>query len=394
MENKKIEYLVGKTSSLNNSISPFNELVILFLDELSLSLNLKNRNKKFVDVMALSFFCRKKNILKLRKKYSDKSVRFGLGTLFHITPSNVPTNFAYSLIFGLLSGNSNIVKVPSKKYEEIKLICDAINKIVLKKFKLIKDMILIVRYGQFDEWTRKFSRLCDGRLIWGGDKTIAEIKKFETKPKNIDIPFSDRYSVSLINSEKFSKLSKNSKKNLIKNFYNDTYSINQNACSSPHIILWKGRKNVNAKKIFWEYLNELIKIKYKPPKISFMDNMTRLAKEYITNKDIAFTNRICSSLYVVSLKKIRKKINIKKSVWGFFFECEIRNLEEIINFSNRNLQTLTYFGFSKKELNNFFNKKNMHGIDRIIPIGQALNINLIWDGYDIIKILSREIDIL
>ena len=60
MENKKIEYLVGKTSSLNNSISPFNELVILFLDELSLSLNLKNRNKKFVDVMALSFFCRKK----------------------------------------------------------------------------------------------------------------------------------------------------------------------------------------------------------------------------------------------------------------------------------------------------------------------------------------------
>ena len=78
---------------------------------------------------------------------------------------------------------------------------------------------------------------------------------------------------------------------------------------------------------------------------------------------------------------------------GIFFECEIRNLEEIINFSNRNLQTLTYFGFSKKELNNFF-KKNMHGIDRIIPIGQALNINLIWDGYDIIKILSREIDIL
>ena len=31
-----------------------------------------------------------------------------------------------------------------------------------------------------------------------------------------------------------------------------------------------------------------------------------------------------------------------------FFECEIRNLEEIINFSNRNLQTLTYFGFFKR----------------------------------------------
>ena len=79
MENKKIEYLVGKTSSLNNSISPFNELVH-FLDELSLSLNLKNRNKKFVDVMALSFFVKKYS--KIKKKYSDKSVRFGLVPCF------------------------------------------------------------------------------------------------------------------------------------------------------------------------------------------------------------------------------------------------------------------------------------------------------------------------
>ena len=34
--------------------------------------------------------------------------------IFHITPSNIPTNFAYSFIFGLLTGNSNIVKVPTK----------------------------------------------------------------------------------------------------------------------------------------------------------------------------------------------------------------------------------------------------------------------------------------
>ena len=35
----------------------------------------------------------------------------------------------------------------------------------------------------------------------------------------------------------------------------------------------------------------------------------------------------------------------------------------------------------------------MNGIDRIVPIGQALDINFYWDGYDINRILTRVIDI-
>ena len=67
------------------------------------------------------------------------------------------------------------------------------------------------------------------------------------------------------------------------------------------------------------------------------------------------------------------------------------NLNYIIN---KNLQTITYFGFSKNFLIKYFGKKNLNkGIDRVVPIGQALNIDLIWDGYDLTKILSREIEI-
>ena len=35
-------------------------------------------------------------------------------------------------------------------------------------------------------------------------------------------------------------------------------------------------------------------------------------------------------------------------------------------------------------------KKKLSGIDRFVPVGQALNIELVWDGYDLNKILSRE----
>jgi len=318
-----------------------------------------------------------------------------LGLLFHITPSNIPTNFAYSLIFGLVSGNSNIVKVPSKKFDEVEIICKSINHILKKKiyFK-IKNMVTIVRYNKDDnELTKKYSAICDARLIWGGNNTITAIKKFETKPKNIDIPFADRYSISLINSEKFLKLSEHKVKNLVKNFYNDTYAADQNACSSPHLILWKGKLNIKAKKKFWLYLNDLVKAKYDPPLISTIDNYSRLASDVIKNKNIYSFKSFNKSLYIVTLKKLYPNFLPEKTKWGFFYECNIDNLNNIDYVVNRSLQTMTYFGFSKKFLHAFFKKNNFYGIDRIVPFGQALNINLIWDGYDLIKILSREIEI-
>jgi hypothetical protein len=387
-------YLVGKNAKLNVSIEPFNSYVLNFLDDLSKLLNSQNK-KKLPDIKTLSFFCRKNNILSFKKKYSNpESIRFGLGLLFHITPSNIPTNFAYSLIFGLITGNSNVVKIPSRKFEEIDIICKCINKILKKKkHSKIKNMIAIIRYSNNDIITKKFSELCDARLIWGGNKTISDIKKFETKAKNIDLPFSDRYSISLLNSDNFLKLKKNEIQNLINNFYNDTYSVDQNACSSPHLILWKGRFNVEAKKKFWNHLKILVKDKYKPPMISSIDNYSRLVSDLIKDQNILSFKKYDKSLYVVSLKKLIPNYFIKKSKWGLFYECNINNLKDIQKITNRSLQTLSYFGFPKNFIKSFFKKNNFHGIDRVVPFGQALNINLIWDGYDLTKVLSREIEI-
>ena len=78
---------------------------------------------------------------------------------------------------------------------------------------------------------------------------------------------------------------------------------------------------------------------------------------------------------------------------GFFYECKIKDLNNIKYLIKRKLQTVTYFGYSKKFLEKFFNENNFNGIDRIVPIGQALNMDLVWDGYDLVSKLSREIDI-
>jgi hypothetical protein len=301
----------------------------------------------------------------------------------------------YSLIFGLISGNANIVKVPSRKFDEIKIICDEIGYLLKKrKNSKVKNMIKILRYDSNEnQITNDISEISDARLIWGGDKTIEQIRKIKTKARTIDVPFSDRYSISIINSDKLLQLPNYKFNILLKNFYNDTYEVDQNACSSPHVILWQGGQKIAAKKKFWNNLNLLVKKNYNPPAISSIDNYCRLSKELIENNNIHSFKLFNKALYVIKLKKIYPEIFIEKSKWGFFYECNINNLNNIHHLVKKKLQTITYFGYSKIFLEKFFSEYNFNGIDRVVPIGQALNINLVWDGYDLTTKLSREIEI-
>ena len=110
-----IKILVGDNRVYNQIKSPFEKSTIDFINELSKKINDYKFINNFPDLQSAAFFCRKANILNLKKKnLINNQLRVGRGLLFHIAPANAPTNFLYSLIFGLLTGNSNIVKVSSK----------------------------------------------------------------------------------------------------------------------------------------------------------------------------------------------------------------------------------------------------------------------------------------
>ena len=74
------------------------------------------------------FWTSKKRILEVKEKFLSRNIRLGRGLIFHICPSNVPTNFAYSMIFGLLSGNNNIIRLPSKNFFQVKIITKFLKK--------------------------------------------------------------------------------------------------------------------------------------------------------------------------------------------------------------------------------------------------------------------------
>ena len=57
----------------------------------------------------------------------------------------------------------------------------------------------------------------------------------------------------------------------------------------------------------------------------------------------------------------------------------------------RKYQTLSYIGFEPDELRSFVRINGLRGIDHVAPVGHTMDFALTWDGYDLIRTLSRRI---
>ena len=151
----------------------------------------------------------------------------------------------------LLSGNSNIVRVPSKNFGQTEIIVKAINKLAqIANHSNISNRIVLVRYDRNSYATKEFSRDCDVRIIWGGDETINQIRENSLQPRAFDITFADRYSLCIINGDEFVNEPRPEK--VVAGFFNDTFLFDQNACTSPHLVLWIGSvRKLKKQKIFF-----------------------------------------------------------------------------------------------------------------------------------------------
>ena len=159
----------------------------------------------------------------------------------------------------MLSGNPNIIRLPAKAFEQVNIICEAINDI-LSEMPELKPYVVMVKFPTIREIIDYFSSICASRIIWGGDLTIAEIRKSPLPPRAKEITFADRHSILVLNAEAIAQTKDLPR--LAQDFYNDTFFSDQNACTSPRIIIWLGKNKENSKNMFWNEVHKLVAKKY------------------------------------------------------------------------------------------------------------------------------------
>lgn len=376
------------TDILPKKFKIFDDKILIFLNDLSNKI-LKNKlSRNFPDLITFGFFCRKSNLLKLKDSYRDElSTRFGCGLALHIAPSNIPINFAFSFVFGILAGNTNFVRLPSNSFAQCELFLKIISdeELTKKHDEVLKTLVFFRSLHSSIKLNELISKI-DVLVVWGGDQTVTHFKYLNKNISCRELYFPNKVSSLLIDSNSFIEHDK--KTDLMKAFYNDTYLVDQNACSSPTNIFWLGNKksSVSAQKLFLEELS------------LYLESFKDIGSTNIIDKHLAIMKSLEIHQESIRLKKYSNriwyssdlKINPENYRLGIFNFINIGSIRSIQKYLRSNEQTLTYFGLEKENIKLELENNNII-IDRVVPIGSALDLNIIWDGIDILRHISKRI---
>ena len=390
----KIQFLTGSAGNAANlsntpALIPFNDTVMDFLNEVSKNLMKNPESKPYSDVITFGFWIRKASTIKLKERFEqiDGNSHLGKGVAFHIAPSNVPVNFAYSLVAGLLCGNANVVRIPTKDFPQVAIIVNAINR-ALGLFESMRPYVFLVRYERDKEINDFFSSIADVRIVWGGDNTISELRKSPLPPRSSEITFADRYSLAVIDSDRY--LEMGGKDKVAQDFYNDTFFSDQNACTSPRIIIWTGSQIDRAKDSFWKHEYELVERKYQFQSIQGVNKLTSSYLVSVAFPGCKIESHIDNLIIRVKVPNLTDSLMDYKDNSGFFFEYDCTDIMEIKDLcNNKRCQTLAYIGDSKTFIP--LVDSGIKGIDRIVPMGKTMDFDLIWDGTNLASFLSRTV---
>lgn len=248
---------------------------------------------------------------------------------------------------------------------------------------------MICTYNHEENATALLSKICHTRVIWGGDVTIAAIRNVPLAPMANELAFPDRFSLAVLHAEQVNVLDKQQLDTLLEQFYNDVFWFDQMACSSPRLIVWIGK----TPQQFWHHFEQkMIEKRYE------LLAATQVLK-YATTLQLAakpFVEKIQSAVYYsrVQLDEMPSDVREQHCGGGLFYELELNSLEDLAEVLIDKDQTIAYFGFAKKELAQLVDKIQTRGIDRIVPVGRALDFSGIWDGQSFLTSFTREVVIL
>lgn len=359
---------------------PFDAIQLNFCEALSRRLFLEADNKLHPELIALAFWLRKSQVEKLQRRFQSLAQKGELsvprGFAFHIPPANVETLFVYSWILSLLVGNENAIRLPSKQSDATQLLFSILQDLLkLEAFSQIAATTTWLSYGHEEEVTARFSEKADLRLIWGGDSTISTIRAIPLKVTGKDLVFADRYAFAAFKQEPDPEL-----------FFRDLFWYDQNTCASPRTLFWVGMPS--NRNFFHKLALVAEKRGYQIPLSQRLHKLTevyRAALELPVRKVLDF-----GPLTVVDLERFDPACRAFGGN-GLLFQVEVESLDQIEEMVEKKDQTLVHAGFSEAELKKFVQNLNGKGLDRLVPVGSALQFHEVWDGYDLLAELTKRV---
>jgi len=296
---------------------------------------------------------------------------------------------------GMLAGNVNVIRIPSKRFEQVEIFLEVLNtSLAYPEYSAVLSKLILVKYERKKEINDFFSSICSNRVIWGGDKTIAEIRKSPLPARAYDITFSDRYSICVLDVE--AVLTCTNIDGLALKFFNDTYLFDQNACTSPHTIIWLGDRTLlnEAKSRFWNAVRQTLDTKnYTIQTASVVDKLTYAYEQMMDGITEGFYAKD-NLIYRAELPELQEEMPLSHTNCGYFNEVYISELKVLLPWMDSSkFQTISYFGINPDAISKLILEFGIKGVDRIVPVGATADFSPYWDGYNLVLSLSRNLSV-
>lgn len=398
----RIESVCGEDLFACRPLDPGAPLVMDFLDTVSSDLLALQRVKQFPELVALAFWLRKSNIRRIWDGFvaslGSRELAKARGMVLHIAPSNVDTIFLYSWALSLLAGNLNIVRVSRNVGQQMdSLVCVLRKQMSDARWLPIAERNRLVYYPRDERTNRFLSAHADVRVIWGGDDTVSAIRSVPAKPGTKDIAFADKVSATIVCADAYRVADTSLVTSWMRAFSNDAYQFNQLACSSPHFVFFVGAEGgcEEASERFWSHLAVHVSGLRTDEHVSTATDKLVATYELLGRANNArWVCGVGSNAPVVTRIPLGEVSRSRsRTGGGFFVECFIAALEDLAPVVQPNDQTLTYMGFTREDMAAAAPVLCTMGIDRIVPVGQALAFSPVWDGYVLLAELTRRISV-
>ena len=376
------------------TVPPFSTQAFDLLADLSRRILQAPTTARQPDAVALGYWLRPAHLRRLidqRPRPRTDVLRVPAGLAFHIPPANVDTMFAYSWAVGLLTGNRQVIRLSRRRGELADRLLPLIGQ-ALAAAPDLADGTAFVEYDHDEAITAAISARCDLRVIWGGDGTVAAIRAVPLSPHAKEIVFADRRSMAILSASAVRALGPDALATLAGRLFNDVLTFDQMGCSSPRQLVWVGPPDaVEAAEapLMAAMAAEIARRNYQIPIATALEKYAAACR--------------------AALRGAARSIRMDRTDWmlvdlgddpvaapagshpggGLLYRSRVEALAQIAPMIDRSVQTVTHFGIDRTELDALAQLLAGRGIDRMVPVGEALAFEVVWDGYDLFDEFTR-----
>ncbi|PJK00096.1 hypothetical protein CO615_05390 [Lysobacteraceae bacterium NML75-0749] len=352
--------------------------------------------RQYPELATLAHWFRPAALAHLAERVSPQAQRRQLarGLVFHLAPANVDVLFAYAWLLSLLCGNVNIARLSQKPAAQRDALISILHAMAQEPcFAPVAARSVFLTYPHNAAITAEISAACHARIIWGGDQTVATIRAIPLAPLAVELAFPDRFGVSAFKATALLALSDTELAELTRRFCNDTLWFGQQACSSPRSLYWVGSLDEvhAAQQRFWPVLRQQAHNGFPDEPAALL---ARIADAHVlAAQSPTLQLRDTLSDYPLRLQDetVDATLREQQSGYGLLIETRLNTLPELAALLDDRDQTLVQLGFTQDELDSLLTVLHHRAIDRIVPVGRALDFDPVWDGIDLLHILTRHI---